>query len=109
MPQPATQHRAERDDRQYREAFGLRIRLLRTAQRLTQDQLAARASVTRNYVSAIERGRQGIDLLRLRQLADALKVPLPALVTDDETSPTALVLPSHQLAPTYPTPHSDHA
>ena len=90
MPLPATQHRTERTNEEYRKAFGLRIRLLRTARRLSQQQLADRAGLTRNYVSAIERGTQTIDLIRLHQLADALNVPLPALVSDD-LDPISLV------------------
>ena len=73
----------QESNREYREAFGIRIRLARTARRLTQDELAARAGVTRNYISAIERGKQNVDLVRLRQIADAFEVSLPALVADD--------------------------
>ena len=77
------QGRTERENEEYQEAFGIRIRLVRTARRLTQDDLAVRAGVTRNYVSSIERGKQSIDLVRLRRIADALDVPLPSLVADD--------------------------
>ena len=75
--------RAEPAGQNYRETFGTRIRLLRTARRLSQQQLAERAGLTRNYVSAIERGTQTVDLIRLHQLADAFGLPLPTLIADD--------------------------
>ena len=44
------------DDRFFRKAFGLRLRLLRTARGFTQDDVAERAGLTRNFISAAERG-----------------------------------------------------
>src|SRR5215213_9502775 len=43
-------------DRAYRRAVGMRIRVWRVVHDRSQDQLAAEAGVTRNFVSAIERG-----------------------------------------------------
>lgn len=58
----------------YRRQIGRRIRIARTALGLSQDDVAGKAGVTRNFVSAAERGAQGLDTWRLRQLADALDV-----------------------------------
>ena len=49
-----------------------RLRLRRSWFELTQADLAQRAGVTRNFVSAIERSAQGLDAWRLWALAEAL-------------------------------------
>lgn len=49
------------DEIRLRRQVGKRVRVQRTVQELTQDELAQRAGVTRNFVSAIERGAQGLD------------------------------------------------
>ena len=54
--------------------FGKRLRELRTKRRLTQEQLAERAHLHRNYVSDVERGRRNISLLNIIELARALGV-----------------------------------
>jgi len=63
--------------------FGHRVRVQRVISGdLTQEQLAARAGVTRNVVSAVERGEQCPNLVRARRLAAALGVPLTVLTGD---------------------------
>jgi DNA-binding XRE family transcriptional regulator len=47
-----------------RREVGRRLRFRRLWLRLSQDELAGRAQVTRNFVSAIERGAQGLDAWR---------------------------------------------
>jgi DNA-binding XRE family transcriptional regulator len=61
-------------EEEYRRQIGRRARLARIALDLTQDEVAIRAGLTRNYVSATERGAQGLDIWRLRWLAVALAV-----------------------------------
>ena len=73
----------------YRRAVGKRIRVWRVLHDRSQDQLAADAGVTRNFVSAIERGAQGLDAVRLRHLAAAMDMSLAELLADPEPSPTA--------------------
>jgi transcriptional regulator with XRE-family HTH domain len=48
----------------------------------TQDDLAREAGVTRNFVSAMERGAQGLDALRLRKLAAVMGTSLAELLAD---------------------------
>lgn len=68
-----------RDEAAFRAELGWRLRKLRTwDDDLSQDELAARAGVTRNFISAIERGAQGLDARRLLRIADALGVPMSA-------------------------------
>jgi transcriptional regulator with XRE-family HTH domain len=61
-------------EQDYRRQIGKRVRLVRIGLDLSQDEVATKAGVTRNFVSAIERGAQGLDAWRLRLLADALGV-----------------------------------
>ena len=60
----------------YGRQIGKRARLARIDLDLNQDEIARKAGVSRNFVSAIERGAQGLDTWRLRQLATALGVPV---------------------------------
>ena len=71
----------------YRRQIGRRARLARVDLDLSQDDIATKAGLTRNFVSAIERGAQGLDTWRLRHLADALGVPFGWLLglTDHPT------------------------
>jgi transcriptional regulator with XRE-family HTH domain len=70
-------------ERQYRALIGKRVRSERVWQELSQDEVAAKAGVTRNFVSAIERGARGLDAYRLRRIADALGVAFEELMATD--------------------------
>jgi transcriptional regulator with XRE-family HTH domain len=70
------------DDAAYRRAVGKRLRVWRVLHDKTQDDLAREAGVTRNFVSAIERGAQGLDAVRLRKLAAAMDTQLAELLAD---------------------------
>jgi transcriptional regulator with XRE-family HTH domain len=54
----------------------------RLAVRMSQQDLAAAAGLSRVFVSALERGRHGPNVLALRHLAGALGVALCDLVAD---------------------------
>jgi predicted ATPase/DNA-binding XRE family transcriptional regulator len=57
-------------------SFGARLRQLREAAGLTQEELAGSAGLTRNAVSALERGERRRPYLHtVRSLADALELP----------------------------------
>ena len=70
-------------------ALGKRIRLLRLTRELTQDQLACAAGMSRSFVSLIEHGSHGVDVVRLVCVAAVLGVPLTELV--DLSRPPAAV------------------
>jgi transcriptional regulator with XRE-family HTH domain len=70
------------DERVYLRALGKRIRLLRVDRELSQEQLARAAGMSRNFVSSIERGAHGVDVVRLVRLASALDVDISVLVSD---------------------------
>jgi len=62
--------------------LGLRVRVLRTARRLSQDRLAETAKVSRVTLGSIERGEHAAGILAYRSLAAALNVPLSGLFDD---------------------------
>lgn len=61
--------------------IGRFIRLLRDQQGLTQTQLADVAGLTYQYLSGLENGRENFSIGVVESIADALKCPLPQLVT----------------------------
>jgi transcriptional regulator with XRE-family HTH domain len=83
---------SENDQEPYGEAsfrrdVGNRIRTERYLRNLRQEELAARAGVSRNFVSAVERGTQRLDAWRLRHLALALNCDLGWLLLDERPLP----------------------
>lgn len=62
-------------------AFGSRIKELRIAAELTQDDLSERCGMFRSYVSRIETGLANPTLSMMNALAVSLKVPVVELFT----------------------------
>lgn len=60
--------------------LGNRLRSLREARGLSVSDLAARAGLSRRYLTEAEAGRANVSLLRLLDLARALEVPIQDLV-----------------------------
>ncbi|MFJ4224977.1 helix-turn-helix domain-containing protein [Microbacterium sp. NPDC089695] len=56
-----------------RKAFGARVRQLRLAAGLSQEELAHRAELDRSYVGQVERGERNISLDNIYRLADAVQ------------------------------------
>lgn len=69
-----------------REQVGLRIKLERTRQNLTQEQLAEKADISTSYLSAIERGKQSISLDYINRIAEALHIPVTDLMVHEPES-----------------------
>jgi transcriptional regulator with XRE-family HTH domain len=57
-----------------RALFGKRVRELREAQHLSQEELAFRTGLHRTYVSSVERGQRNVSLLNIYKLAHWLDV-----------------------------------
>lgn len=55
-------------------SFGLRVRSIRLAKGLSQEQLAELAGLHRTYVSSLERGQRNVGLDNVLALAQALNV-----------------------------------
>lgn len=64
------------------QAFGARVRQLRRAADLTQEQLAHDAGLHRTVVGFIERGEREVGVSKVWPLASALGVPAGALFPD---------------------------
>jgi transcriptional regulator with XRE-family HTH domain len=68
-----------------RPRFGARVRKLRQALKLSQEQLAERADLHWTYVSGVERGIRNPGLNIIGRLATALGTTPDALLKDDAT------------------------
>jgi len=65
------------------------VRRLREQKNLTQDELAARAGITYQYLSGLENGRENFSIGILESLGKALDCPLPQLVAGAFAGPSA--------------------
>ena len=63
-------------------AFGEALRAKRKKCGLSQEELAARASLDRSYVGGVERGERNVSLINLNKLARALDLTLAELLAD---------------------------
>lgn len=56
------------------EMFGNAIRRCRKKSNISQEALAALATIDRSYLSAVERGQHNVALLNILKIAEALKI-----------------------------------
>jgi DNA-binding XRE family transcriptional regulator len=68
------------DETVFMRALGKRIRLLRLMAELSQEELGDAAGISRGFVSLIEYGTRGVDVVRLLRIAAVLGLPLHELV-----------------------------
>ena len=59
--------------------FGERVRELRRAKGLSQEELAFRSGIHRNYIGGVERAERNPCLKNINAIAEALEVTLPDL------------------------------
>lgn len=62
--------------------FGSTVRGLRDERGLSQEELAERAGLHRNYIGGVERGERNIALENIVKLAKALSIPTKDLFAD---------------------------
>jgi len=67
----------------YRRAVGRRLRTARVVLSISQQDVADAAGCSRNFVSGIERGAQGVDAYRLSLVALALRMRPRTLMDGD--------------------------
>ena len=65
-----------------RRLIGDNIRAFRELNGLSQEELGDIAGMNRVYIGAVERGERNITIDNLSELAEALQVPLPILLTE---------------------------
>jgi transcriptional regulator with XRE-family HTH domain len=80
-------------ERAFLRQLGRNLRIQRVTSELSQQQLADAASMSRNFVSSIERGAHGVDIVRLVRLAVALRTGWEQLVPPISVSAEELPVP----------------
>ena len=73
-----------------RTIIGNFVRRIREQKKLTQDELAASAGITYQYLSGLENGRENFSIGILESLGEALDCPVPQLVAGAFASPSAI-------------------
>ena len=68
--------------RSVKSRFGVRLRQLRNERGYSQEELAERAGLHRNYVGGVERGERNVALENIVKLAKALAVSPSELFED---------------------------
>ena len=81
-PHPEPQPEPRPQEPLWRDVLGRRLRLLRQEQQETLSETAARAGISPQYLSEIERGRKEPSSELLNAICDALDVPLWEVLTD---------------------------
>lgn len=86
------------DDREYLHALGEHIRDLRVRRGMTRAILARDSGVSLRYLAQLESGEGNISVLRLRQVAQAMAMPLEEIVRVGPEQPAELTLLGQFLA-----------
>ena len=68
------------DDQKFLRQIGEKIRELRTARGLTQEQLGHKCDLHRTFIGSIERGERNLSILNLRLVAKVLRVEIADLL-----------------------------
>lgn len=76
-------------------AFGLTLRRLRIAKRISQEQLAHNSGMDRTYISLLERGLRQPSLSTMLGLSRALEVAFSELAKDIERELEEMAWESH--------------
>jgi transcriptional regulator with XRE-family HTH domain len=72
-----------RDDRQFLQRLGDRIRERRLAVPLTQAALASQCGLHRTFIGSVERGERNLAMLSLRKIARALRTTPAELLAEE--------------------------
>lgn len=75
-----------RDDKQFLQRVGFRVRERRLALNLTQAALAEACGLHRTFVGSVERGERNLAVLSLRKIARALRTTPAELLTEGESA-----------------------
>ena len=71
----------------FRATFGIRVRELRDELKLSQEELAERAGLHRNYIGGIERGERNVAILNVVKLVAGLGTSVAELFSPFNTVP----------------------
>ena len=67
-------------DKKFLKAFGSRVRALRKAKKLSQEDFALEIGLDRTYLGGVERGKRNVALLNIRKIAAGLKISVSQLL-----------------------------
>lgn len=67
--------------------FGERVRELRKANKLSQEELAAKAGIDRTYLSDIELGKTNVSLSHIGAIANGLSMTVAELIASIDLEP----------------------
>lgn len=71
------------NDEEYMQRLGLKIKVLRSLKKMSQDDVVNRLNIDKSYYSKVERGLTNPSLLYLRHLAEIFDVELSKLINTD--------------------------
>jgi transcriptional regulator with XRE-family HTH domain len=63
--------------------FAANVRRIRKFKELTQEQVAEAADLHPNYISSVERGERNISICNIEKIANALRVTMAELVSEE--------------------------
>jgi XRE family aerobic/anaerobic benzoate catabolism transcriptional regulator len=86
-PQDAAPPTARADAAGFLEAVGARLRTLRAQRGMTRRALARQAGVSERYIAQTEAGTGNMSILLLRAIAQALALPIAALLDEEPAKP----------------------
>jgi len=66
-----------------RQTFARNLRICRHMRRMSQEELADMAQMSRSYVSGVEKGQRNVSINNMASFAVALNMPLKNLVDPD--------------------------
>ena len=70
----------ESDNYEFLKRFGNLVRMARTNQDMSQEQLAEKAGLHRTYIGMVERGEKNITIINIYKIANALGISISKLV-----------------------------
>ncbi len=76
----------EQDDEQFIQNVGRRVRQLRRQARMSQEELAEQADLSRNYIGNIERGEKIASLVTAKRIINGLGITLSQFFDGTEIS-----------------------
>ena len=97
-PEPAQAPRLAESDSDYLRTLGEHVRDLRVRRGMTRAILARDSGVSLRYLAQLESGQGNISILRLRQVAQAMAMPLEEIIRVGPEQPAELTLLGQFLA-----------
>ncbi len=79
-------------------AVGYKIRVIRTAKKLSQEQVAEMSNLHPTFISNLENGKLNGSILSFYRIAEALNTPLFRIISDLDKKPTTTTRPKSRKA-----------